>query len=51
MKRYYCYVDDKSVRKWSKIIQRCEENRDDIMTDDSDINMNRNIRERSRIIE
>ena len=41
----------KSVRVQSRITQKCEENRDDIMTDDSDINMTINIRERSRMIE
>ena len=41
----------KSMKKQSRIVQKCEENRDDIMTDDSDINMNINIRERSRVIE
>ena len=41
----------KSVRMQSRIIQKCEENRDDIMRDDNDINMSINIRERSRRIE
>ena len=41
----------KSVNKQSRIVQKCEENRDEIMTGESDINMNINIRERSRVIE
>ena len=41
----------KSVRMQSRITQKCEENRDDIRIDCSDINMSLHIRERSRIIE
>ena len=41
----------KSVNKQSRTVQKCEGNRDDIKTDESDINMNINIRERSRVID
>ena len=41
----------KSVNKQSRTIHKCEEIRDDIKTDESDINMNINIRERIRVIE
>ena len=41
----------KSVKMQSRIIQKCEENRDEIMIDYSDINMSIYIREGSRRIE
>ena len=39
------------MRMQSRIIQKCEKNRDDIMIGYSDLNMSIYIRERSRIIE
>ena len=39
------------MRMQSRIIQKCEENRDDIMIDYSDLNMSIYITERSRRIE